>query len=90
MGGGKLDGYIGRGEGLTLKFFLIVNINDADDFMATAEGYLFDHLAHLSIAYQSYFHVYNVLIRCKFTDIFDIPLHLYRFFFILLQQIDNC
>ena len=47
---GELNGHISRAESIALEILLIVNVNNTHDFMTTAAGYLFDHLAHFAVA----------------------------------------
>ena len=48
--GRKLYRHISTLEGLAVEVFLIVNVDNTHNFMSTAEGYLFYHLAHLAVA----------------------------------------
>ena len=52
----ELDGHIGRSKGLRIEVLLVVDVNDTHYLMATVQRDLFDHLAHLAVADQSYFH----------------------------------
>lgn len=52
----ELNGHVSRSEGLALEVFLVINIDNTHNFVATLTGYLLYHLAHLAVANQSYFH----------------------------------
>jgi len=56
-GVGELDGDVGRGECGRVEILLIVDIDDAYNLMATLTGYLLNHMSHLAVAYQCYFHI---------------------------------
>lgn len=53
---GELDGNISRGKGLAVEVLLVVDVDYTYNLVATAKGYLLNHLAHLAIADKSYFH----------------------------------
>ena len=46
----KLYRYISTLKGLRVEVLLIIDINDTHNLMTTAQGDLFDHLAHLTVA----------------------------------------
>ncbi len=54
----KLDGNIGRAELRTVDILRVIHVNLTYDFVATLQGDLLDHVSHLSVADQSYFHLY--------------------------------
>ena len=68
----ELDGNISRSEGWAFEILKVVYINDAYYLMSTAEGNLFNHLTHLAVSYQCYFHnlilvlLYNVVFLIRF------------------------
>ena len=47
---------ISRGKGLAVEVLLVVDVDYTYNLVATAKGYLLNHLAHLAIADKSYFH----------------------------------
>ena len=49
-GVGELYGNVGALEGCRFKVFLIVDIDDAYNFVSAAKGYFLDFLAHFSVA----------------------------------------
>jgi hypothetical protein len=53
---GKLDGDICRAELGAVDIFRVIHVNLTYDFVATLQGNLFDHVTHLAVANQSYFH----------------------------------
>ena len=53
---GKLYGDVGTSEGFRVEILLVVQVDDAHDFMSTAAGDAFYLLAHFAVAYQCYFH----------------------------------
>ena len=63
---GKLDSHIRRAELRAVDIFRVIYVNLTYDFMATLQGDLFDHVSHLAVAYQSYFHCY--LVFCLFLS----------------------
>ena len=66
---GKLDGNIGRAELRTVDILRVIHVNLTYDFVATLQGNLLDHVSHLSVADQSYFHLYLNFICFTLTDI---------------------
>ena len=63
---GKLDSHIRRAELRAVDIFRVIYVNLTYDFMATLQGDLFDHVSHLAVAYQSYFHCYLVFLFIPF------------------------
>ena len=61
----KLNGHIGRCELWRVEVLLVVDVDDTHNLMAAVTGNLLNHLAHLSVAYQCYFHIPYKLKRCK-------------------------
>ena len=49
---GKLYGDVGAPEGFRVEILLVVQVDDAHDFMSTAAGDAFYLLAHFAVAYQ--------------------------------------
>ena len=60
---GKLNGHIGRFECFRFEVILIIDVNDADDFMSATTGNLFYLFAHLSVTDQCYFHCFLTYIQ---------------------------
>ena len=58
FGVGELDGHVGRAEGFGPEVLLVVDVDDADDFVSAAEGNLLNLLAHFSITDKCYFHCF--------------------------------
>ena len=70
LGIGELDGHVGRAEGFGLEVLLVVDVDDADDFVSAATGNAFYFLAHLAITDQCYFHcsLFSYYINvCKYS-----------------------
>ena len=55
---GKLNGNIGRAELRAVDVLRVIHVNLTNDFVATLQGDLLDHVSHLSVADQSNFHLY--------------------------------
>ena len=69
LGVGELDGHVGRAEGFGLEVLLVVDVDDADDFVSAATGNAFYFLAHLAITDQCYFHCslfFLIILMCKY------------------------
>ena len=54
---GELYRHIGACKCLALEILLVIDVYNTYNLMATAQGNLLNHLSHLAIAYQCYFHV---------------------------------
>ena len=61
-GGGKFDGNVRTAEGVGVEVAEVVCIDNRYNFVATLQGDFFNHVPHLSIAYQCYFHLCFFLI----------------------------
>ena len=57
----ELNGDVGRRKGGAVEVVLVADINLANNLMATLQGDLLDHMSHLAVADQSYFHVFPEL-----------------------------
>ena len=55
---GKLYRHIGTAECLRIEILRIVNINDAYNFVSSAQRNLLNHTAHLAVTNQCYFHIH--------------------------------
>ena len=62
---GEFYRHIGTFECRAVKVGLVVNIYYGNDFMTAAQGYLFNHAAHLAISYQCYFHLFRIFSDAK-------------------------
>ena len=60
---GRLVMHIGRFECFRFEVILIIDVNDADDFMSATTGNLFYLFAHLSVTDQCYFHCFLTYIQ---------------------------
>ena len=47
----ELNGDIGGRKLRAVEVLLVVDINDTNDFVTSAKGYFFYHLAHLAVTY---------------------------------------
>ena len=56
LGRGKFDGHVCRGKGGAIEVGLVVFVDDANDVVAALFGNLFNHAAHLSVAYNGDVH----------------------------------
>ena len=67
LGGGKLDGHVCRSKNRAVEVGLVVLVDDANDVVAALFGNLFNHAAHLSVAYNGdvhglyFFYYYDVM-----------------------------
>lgn len=65
MRGSELNGDIGRSKSRAVKVLLVVNVDDANNFVTTRKGNLFYHVPHFAISYECYFHVILDISRAK-------------------------